>query len=89
MAKDTMKNINQPTVKATQVTEKTEDKKKKEKYPISVYLPEGDRDYITDLAKRLKVSRHSLMQFAIKLFIDQHKNGNIEIPVKPANEIDF
>jgi len=81
MAKDTIKNINQPSRKSTQVTDQTEDSDQKN-YPISVYLPEHEKDYIEALAERLGVSRHALMQFGVKWFIAQHRAGNIEVPVK-------
>jgi len=81
MAKDTMKNINNPTRKSTQVTDKTEDQDSKN-YPISVYLTKPERDYIESLAERLGVSRHALMQFAVKRFIVQHRAGDVEVPVE-------
>lgn len=88
MAKETMKNINSPSRKSTQVTDKTEDQDTKN-YPISVYLTQPERDYIEALAERLGVSRHALMQFGVRYFIAQHRAGEIEIPVetKTINEI--
>jgi len=81
MAKNTMKNINQPTVKATQVTQQTEDDKPKN-YPISVYVTEKERDWLDDLARGLGVSRHSLMQYGIRYFMKQYRDGKIEIPTE-------
>jgi len=88
MAKDTMKNISQPSRKSTQVTDQTEDSDQKN-LPISVYLTKPEREYIEALADRLGVARHALMQYGIRYFIAQHRAGNIEVPVetKTVNEI--
>jgi hypothetical protein len=51
-------------------------------YPMSVYLKQEDREYLEDLANRLGVSRHSVLQFGLKLFIDLHKAGKVEIPTE-------
>ena len=76
-----MKNINQPTVKATQVTKQTETEKPKN-YPISIYVTEDERDWLDALANNLGVSRHSLMQYGIRYFIKQYRDGKIEIPTE-------
>jgi len=76
-----MSNMNQPTRKPSQVTDKTENDKSKN-YPISVYLTEAERDYIEVLAERLGVSRHSLMQFGVRYFIAQHRASHVEIPTE-------
>ena len=81
MAKDTMKNITQPTGKATQVTDKTEDSKSRN-YPMSVYLPEHEREYIEALADRLGVARHAMLQFGLRYFIEQHRAGLVEVPIE-------
>lgn len=81
MAKDTLKNLNQPTRKPTQVTDQTEDQDSKN-YPVSVYLTKEERAYIEDQAERLGVSRHALMQFGLRYFIAQHRAGEIEVPVE-------
>jgi hypothetical protein len=80
MAK-TMKDINKPTRKASQVTQETEDKEKANS-PVSVYLKRHEREYMEGLADQLGVSAHSLRQFAIQYFIDQHRAGKVEIPTK-------
>jgi hypothetical protein len=77
----TIKDINKPTGKPSQVTEQT-DQDKSANYPVSVYLPEHERLYIEGIAERLGVSRHAVMQFGLKYFIDQHRKGNIEIPIE-------
>jgi len=89
MAKETMKNINQPSRKSTQVTDQTEDSDQKN-YPISVYLTKPEREYIEALAERLGVPRHALMQFGVRYFIAQHRAGEVEVPVetKTVNEIE-
>ena len=81
MAKDTIKNINRPTNKPTQVTDKTQETESKN-YPVSVYLAKHEREYMETLAERLGVSDHSLRQFAIRYFIDQHRGGLVEIPTE-------
>jgi len=88
MAKDTMKNISQPSRKSTQATDQTEDNEKKN-LPISVYLTRTEREYIEALADRLGVSRHAILQFGVKYFIAQHRTGEIKVPVetKTVNEI--
>jgi len=86
MVKDTMKNVSQPSRKSTQVTEKTEDKPPKNT-PISVYLTKEEREYIEALADRLGVSRHAILQFGVRYFIDQYRAGEIEIETKTVNEI--
>lgn len=70
-----------PTRKPTAATEKTDSDKKKNR-PVSVYLKEHDRAYMDGLAESLGVSAHSLRQFAISYFIDQHRAGNVEIPTE-------
>jgi hypothetical protein len=81
MAK-TISNINKPTTgKPSQVTEQT-DQDKSANYPVSVYLKRHEREYMEALAERLGVSDHSLRQFAIQYFIDQHRAGNVEIPTE-------
>lgn len=80
MAK-TMKDINKPTRKPSEVTQKSEDQESKN-YPVSVYLPEHERLYIEGIADQLGVSRHAVMQYGLKYFIDQHRKGNIEIPTE-------
>jgi hypothetical protein len=81
MAK-TISNINKPTTgKPSQVTEQTEEVKKVNR-PVSVYLAEHEREYMEALAARLGVSDHSLRQFAIRYFIDQHRAGKVEIPTE-------
>lgn len=80
MAK-TISNINKPTTgKASQVTEQTEEKEVNR--PVSVYLVKREREYMEALAERLGVSDHSLRQFAIRYFIDQHRAGKVEIPTE-------
>jgi len=88
MAKETMKNINQPSRKSTQVTDQTEDNDQKN-LPVSVYLTRTEREYIEALADRLGVSRHALMQFGVRYFIAQHRAGEVEVPVetKTVHEI--
>jgi hypothetical protein len=80
MAK-TIKDINKPTRKPSQVTEKSEDQESKN-YPVSVYLAKHEREYMDGLADELGVSAHSLRQFAIRYFIDQHRAGKVEIPTE-------
>jgi len=80
MAK-TMKDINKPTRKPSQVTQETEDKGSPN-YPMSVYLKEHEREYIEGLAERLGVARHALLQYGLRYFIDQHRAGNIQVPVE-------
>lgn len=77
MAK-TIKNIDPNRQRSTQVTQQTDDKEKKNR-PVSVYLRTHEREYMAALADRLGVSDHSLRQFAIRFFIDQHRAGQVEI----------
>ena len=77
-----MKDINKPTTgKASEVTESTQEGEGKN-YPVSVYLVKHEREYMEALAERLGVSDHSLRQFAIRYFIDQHRAGKVEIPTE-------
>ena len=80
MAK-TIKDMNKPTRKPSQVTEPTQETESKN-YPVSVYLKEHEREYLEALADQLGVSKHSLRQFAIRYFIDQHRAGKVEIPTE-------
>jgi len=80
MAK-TIKDINKPTGKPTRATDQTEEQESKN-YPVSVYLAKHEREYMDGLADRLGVSAHSLRQFAIRYFIDQHRAGSVEIPTE-------
>ena len=80
MAK-TIKDINQPTRKPTQVTEPTPAGDSKN-YPMSVYLREHEREYIEALADRLGVARHAMLQFGLRYFIEQHRAGAVEVPVE-------
>ncbi len=80
MAK-TISNINRPASKATQATENTQEKDKPN-HPISVYLNEVERAYMDHLSNNLGVSRHSLMQFAIRYFIAQHRAEKVKIQTK-------
>ena len=73
--------MNKPTRKPSQVTESTQDNKD-QNYPVSVYLKEHEREYMEALADQLGVSKHSLRQFAIRYFIDQHRAGKVEIPTE-------
>jgi len=81
MAKSTISNINKPTGKPSQVTEQTQEAESKN-YPVSVYLPDHEREYIEALAERLGVSRHAVMQFGVKYFIAQHRAGKVEVPIE-------
>ena len=80
MAK-TIKDINQPTRKPTQVTDKTEDTEGRN-LPMSVYLPRHEKEYIEALADSLGVSRHALLQFGMRYFIEQHRAGAVEVPIE-------
>jgi hypothetical protein len=80
MAK-TIKDMNKPTRKPSQVTEQTQDTDKPNR-PVSVYLRRHERDYMEGLADQLGVSAHSLRQYAIQYFIEQHRAGKVQIPVE-------
>jgi hypothetical protein len=80
MAK-TIKDMNKPTRKPSQVTEQTQETESKN-YPVSVYLPEHERLYIEKIAEQLGVSRHAVMQYGLKYFIAQHRAGAVEVPVE-------
>ena len=80
MAK-TIKDMSKPTRKPSQVTESTQETESKN-YPVSVYLKRHEREYMEGLAERLGVSAHSLRQFAIQYFIEQHRAGKVEIPTE-------
>jgi hypothetical protein len=77
----TIKDMSNPTRKPSQVTESTQEDKKKN-YPVSTYLKDHERKYMEGLADRLGVSNHSLRQFAIQYFIDQHRAGKVTIPTE-------
>jgi len=80
MANDTMKNVSQAGKKNAAVTNPSKGQNQPN-YPVSVYLPEHEKNYIENLAHQLGVSRHALMQFAVKHFIAQHRVGKIKVPI--------
>ena len=51
-------------------------------YPVSTYLKIHEREYMEALAEKLGVTNHSVRQFAIKYFIDQHRAGLVKIPTR-------
>jgi len=60
--------------------------------PLGVYLTEEEKAFYDQLSDQLGVSRHALLQLAMRRFIDRYKSGleKIETEQKPVikNETD-
>ena len=57
----------------------TEDEKKRKFNTIGVYLTDDEILFLDHAADELHVSRHAILQLAVRHFIDQYKAGDATI----------
>ena len=55
-----------------------EETEKKKNYPISVYLTHEEREELEGMAASVGLTRHALLQFALKDFIKRFRAGEIK-----------
>lgn len=57
----------------------TEDEKKRKFNTLGVYLTDDEILFLDGLADKLGLSRHAILQLAIRRFIDQYQAGDADI----------
>lgn len=57
----------------------TEDEKKRKFNTLGVYLTDDEILFLDGLADKLGLSRHALLQLAVRRFIDQYQAGDATI----------
>ncbi len=68
---------------------KPEKKKKKTNAPVAVYLTAKEKIEIKELADQAGVTRHSLLQYAVRYFISAYKKDKKILKTKTETMLDM
>lgn len=73
---------NQPTISADLFkktsTEQPQESSDEKNTPTSVYLTREEKDTLDTIAANIDMTRHAIMQFAIRDFIARYERGEIK-----------
>lgn len=59
-------------------TDTNQEETKTKNYPVSVYITAEERAELDDMAKAAGLTRHALLQFAVKEFMKRYRAGEIK-----------
>lgn len=65
----------------------TEDEKKRKFNTLGVYLTDDEIEFLDGLADKLDLSRHALLQLAVRRFIEQTRAGAVSIETETKTVI--